>query len=247
MLNQKNEQIMLKLLLIILVNLISIAIIYFAFFKQKEYVRVSASGKAEVKPDKAHVSIGLSSVGVTQDVLEETRNQFATTFEKIINNIKVRTPDAKIETQNFRLSEDYQLPTDSDKPAQPKKFTLKNSVTVTLENNIDLISSVIDSAIADGANDIGDVSYSLTEKETEKAMQKAQAMSMKNAFEKANNLAQSGGRKLCAIETIEETGTSEIYPLFARSTASSAKVATPILAPETVPLTSNVTVQYSFQ
>ena len=155
-------------------------------------------------------------------------------------------PLAKLETQAFNVSQNYK-----NDDATPTTFTISNRVSVTIKGaeSLALLPTLIDGAVANGANDVGGVSYSLTDEAKKIALSKAQADSMLNAFEKAKNLAQSGGKSLGGVQTIEESGQSEVFPVFARAYADKAQGAasTPIIAPETVPITSNVTVQYALE
>lgn len=236
---------MLKFILLVLLFLISLGIIYFVFIKAKEFVRVSGNGKAEIKPDQAQVDIGLRSADVSQQQLDGARQQSAAQFQRIVESIKKNAPQAKLETQAFNVSENY----NSDENA-PKTFTISNRISVTIKdaNGINLLPAVIDGAIANGANDVGNVSYTLTDDAKKIALSQAQADSMRDAYEKAKNLAQSGGRTVGGVQTIEESGQPEVFPVFARASFAADKAAgpqTPIVAPETVPITSNVTVQYA--
>lgn len=240
-----------KEILAVVIFLLLCAFLYFVLIKSKEYVRVSGTGRTTATPDQAQVDIGLRTSDVPEEQLNDTRQNSATVFQRIIDDIKQRAPQAKIETQGFNVSENYAvIANNNGNQTPPKTFTISNRISVTIKDvsGLSLIPQLIDSAVALGANDIGNVSYSLTDKAKQKALQKAQVDSMRDAFEKAKILAESGGKSLGSVVSIEETGQAEVFPMFARASFANDSVAstpTPIPAPETLPVTSNVTVQYS--
>ena len=234
---------MLKIVLFFVLFLVSMGIIWVLLIKPKDYVRVAATGKAQVKPNEATVDVGLRISDVAEDKLNVEREKSAATFQNIISNIQQQAPKVKLETPFFQVSENYQVTT-QEKVRDPKTFTISNRITVTLKDEIELLPSLVDSAIANGANDVGNIRYSLTDEAIEKSVKLAQVDSMKNAYERAKNLAESGGKTLGSIVSIEETGQNEVYPLFAKSSAAPSS-STPILAPETMPINSSVTVQYN--
>jgi len=175
-------------------------------------ISVSGTGKVQAKPDIATSSIGIE---VTGSSLADATSQANTKMSAVIDKIKsLGVADKDIQTTSYNV----QPITDQPKEGATPKVTgyrINNQVSVTVRK-IDDLGKILDAAVAAGANSIYGVSFSVDDPTP--YQQQARAAAVKDAQDKAAQLAKAGGLTLGKIISINEGGASP-SPVFRAAAA----------------------------
>lgn len=198
---------------------------------------VSGTGKTTGIPDIAALSIGVTKTSSTVTSAQDQANALA---NKIIEDLKkLGVPEKNIKTTNYSVNPNY------DFNGGGQNIT-GYTVTQTLEVNvtpIDIANKAIAAATADGANLVGGINFTFSDK-TKKALEdKARAEAVKMAKEKAESLNKATGIRLGRIVDVQESGNFEPRPIMMMG-ALEAKSSDTQLQPGENSITINVTLSY---
>jgi uncharacterized protein YggE len=182
----------------------------------------TASGESRLRPDRANILAGVQTRAKTAAAAARDNN---TRQQAVIDAIVAAgVPREQISTENYNVSTDMRI----EKPGQNPVvvgYVVTNVVRVEVRR-IDQVGSVIDAALAKGANQIDAVEW--LSSNTDAARRQALAEAIAKARGDAEAMARAAGGKLgplLEIATTEDGGGPR--PLY-RSAAISAGMATPI-------------------
>lgn len=157
---------------------------------------VSAEGKVVTKPDIATVNVGFTANGAT---VSEVQNQANLIINKISADLKrAGIGEKDIQTTNYNLRPNY------DYHATPQKiigYIIDIGLNVKVRD-FSKINTVIDTATADGANQIGNLNF--TVEDSEKFKSEARKIAIDNAKKKASEIANASGITLGKIINVSE-------------------------------------------
>lgn len=199
---------------------------------------VSGTGKATGIPDTAALSIGVTKTAVT---VADAQNQTNTAANKIIEDLKkLRIAEKDIKTTNYSVSPNY----DYSRGAQTiTGYTVAQSISVNIAP-IDIANKAIDAATADGANMVGGITFTFSDKTKKDLENKARTQAVKMAKEKAENLAKAAGIKLGKIVDVQESGNFEPRPIMMQALGGGEKTAVTQLQPGENSITTNISLFY---
>lgn len=158
----------------------------------------TGEGKAVAIPDVASLSIGITQNAPTVSEVQEKINEAS---KKITDSIKDNGIEEKnIKTINYSIYPNY-------------NYTLSRNITgykatQNMEINIkdiQKINQVIDTVTAQGANIIGNVSFTFSDSLREELEDKARKEAVDNAKKKAESLAKISGIKLGKLINVVES------------------------------------------
>jgi uncharacterized protein YggE len=192
-------------------------------------IEVSGRGEARANPDLASLSLAIETHAATA---EQSASQNAELTQKVVAALKARLGNkGKIWTGGYSLYPEY-----SGGPAQekPKVIGYRAENSISLETgSIDLVGSLIDAAIAAGANRINALSFSL--KDESPARNEAIARASKDAQLQAQALAGALGVRLKRVINASTGGEAHPVPVMGRMLATMAVSApTPVQANEVI-------------
>lgn len=157
---------------------------------------VSAEGKITTKPDIALINVGFTTNGMS---VAEVQNQANQTINKISADLKrLGIGDKDIQTTNYNLRPNY------DYRASPQKI-IGYIIDVNLRvkvRDFAKVNSVIDTSTANGANQIGSLSF--TVEDLEKFQSQARKIAIDNAKKKAAEIANESGITLGKLINVSE-------------------------------------------
>ena len=197
---------------------------------------ISVSGEATVSaaPDLAQIDAGVATDAKTAKEASDSNNA---AMGKVLLALKGAGIDEK-DYQTSRLSLQPQYGQNRSTGASPVVgFRASNRVTVKIRD-VTKVASVIDTLVGAGANDVGNISFEVTE--ASKLLDDARERALADARRKAEIYAKAAGVTLGAPLSIAEGGGP--VPLF-RAKVAAAPMATsvPIAAgEETLSVTVNV-------
>jgi uncharacterized protein YggE len=201
-------------------------------------VYVSGSGVVTVAPDTASVVVG---VNVIETTLSSAQEKATAQMTAVIDALKAAGIDEKdIQTVNYSVNiiQDYDQ---NGNPATIKGFQVSNQVNVTVRD-LDKLGSILDTVVAQGANAIYGISFSVGDPTA--AASQARALAVQDAKQKADELAAAAGMKVGRVLSISETSSPAPVPVaYGREAAADSAAAVPIQAGTTT-ISVNVQVTY---
>lgn len=159
---------------------------------------VSGEGSATAIPDQAEVNLGITTTASTVASAQKQANE-------IINNISKKLKDsgvgeADIKTTNYSINPNY----DYRSGQRITGYTVNASLLVKF-TDFDKLNQAIDSAVSLGANQIGGITFSLSDEAQAKAQDQARELAVAQAKRKAESLAQAAGIRLGKIVNVSES------------------------------------------
>jgi uncharacterized protein YggE len=197
---------------------------------------ISVTGEASISvpPDLALVDAGVASDAKTAREASEANNNAMT---KVLAALKAANVDPK-DVQTSRLSLQPQYAPNRSGPSPVVGYRVSNRVTVRIRD-VTKLANVIDTLVGAGANDIGNVSFEVSQ--ASKLLDDAREKAVADARRKAEIYARAAGVTLGAPLSISEEGAPQ--PIFrAKMAAPMAAAPTPIAqGEETLSITVSAT------
>jgi uncharacterized protein len=168
---------------------------------------VSGTGEAKAKPDQAMLSAGVvSEARSAAEALSANSRDMTNVFATLK---RLGIPDKSIRTSNFQVTPQYP-PYDSKQPHRITGYQVSNTVSVTVDD-LDKLGPALDALVASGANNLGDIAFSI--RDDKPLMTQAREAAVKDATAKAETLARAAGVSLGPIVEISEGYASIPQPM----------------------------------
>jgi uncharacterized protein YggE len=225
--------------------LLSIMIILFAMpvfaADDTRVIEVSGAGEARSAPDIANLSLEIETHAATA---EECSNQNAELAQKVVRVMKDKLAGkGTVETGDYSLNPEYNEPRPNQR-ATITGYTAQNTISVET-TELMLLGSLIDSAIAAGANRINYLNFGL--RDDTRAREEAIANASKDAQAQAQALAASLNVKLKrVVKASTVPAPRPILPMARMSMASSANASTPVEASQ-ISVSATVMLTYEIE
>jgi uncharacterized protein YggE len=197
---------------------------------------VTGEGKATFLPDIAVVSAGVTAQGAS---VQQVQKELNTKINAVSEAVKKLGVDGKdIQTTNYSINPSYDYTNGTQKITG---FQANTTLTIKIRT-LDKTNSVIDTATANGANQIGGISFDVDDKT--KAEDEARGKAVAEAKKKAAIAAKTAGFTLGKIINYSEGfgGYPQPIRMYAKTDAAGTGV------PETTqvePGSGEVTIQVS--
>ncbi len=200
---------------------------------------VDGTGTATAVPDGGVVNLGVTQTATTVALAQSKTNEIA---NKLIADIKkLGISEKDIKTTNYSVSPNYGTGPRPLLPNEPQTMIypvpggsgqqiIGYTVTQNLEIDVKPIekaNKVVDTATADGANLIGQVSFGFSDEMKTKLENKARANAIKDAKDKAQNLSKLSGIRLGKLVNVVESNQIRPWPVAYMDTKLSNEQAQP--------------------
>ena len=164
----------------------------------KRILSLSATGAVKTMPDKVDIATGVTTEGQTAgDALDKNTEAMA----KVVAGLKDAGIAPKdIQTANFSISPIYERQKEGQ-AAFITGYRVTNSVHIIVHNTAKL-GDILDTAVSLGANQIGSISFGMSDSEALKDEARKQAM--RNAIANAKLYAEAAGVELGPVLSITE-------------------------------------------
>lgn len=203
---------------------------------------ISVTGQGEIfaKPDRGHISVGVAAEGKTA---AEALGANSEDMRKVIEALKAEGIEPRdIQTSNLSIDPIYTTPKEGER-AELAGYRASNNVSVTIRN-LTKMGDILDSAVSLGANEVGGVSFSVSD--ADKRLDEARRAAIEDAMRKATLLAEAAGAKLGPVQSISESSYApQPRPYMARAVAMEA-AAPPVETGEQA-LSVNVSVTWKLE
>lgn len=155
-------------------------------------ISIETEGKAYVTPDVAEMSLGVHTKAATAaKAVEENTKQMNKVIEELT---KAGVEKKDIQTSNYYLNPDYKYTAEGG--SVPDGYVLDQSVTVKIRD-FTKIGTIMASATTAGANTIGNLQFTVDDRE--KAKEKAREEAISKAKEKVAAIEKQTGLRLGKI------------------------------------------------
>lgn len=208
--------------------------------EQKTADTITMDGYAEQKvvPDTATVNIG---VVVQSQTAKEASDENAALMNAVMAELKAMgLEDRQIQTSYVSVNPVYNY----DTVQTITGYSATNSVQVTT-TNIDNLSQIIDRSTAAGANQIGSISFSVSNAMQKQISDELMSEAVADAKSSAESLADSLGVKITGVQTSsvsDNSNNERIYYSMDSATTAAGPSSTPVQPGEsTVSMSVQVT------
>ncbi len=167
----------------------------------EKLVTVSGEATVAVPPDTAVIRIGVTSMAKTA---REAGEANAKQMTAVLETIKA-SGIAERDIQTSRLSLQPQYDPNKSGTARLTGFQANNQVTIRIRD-IDSLPTILDRAIAAGANEMSGIEFVVSEQS--KLLDQARDEAIADARRKAELYAKAAGAKLGQVVSISEEGTA---------------------------------------
>jgi uncharacterized protein YggE len=202
-------------------------------------IDVSGTGTIKVAADQAEISLAVITKGADIGIIQREN---ADKMTHIISALKLEAglSDKEISTSHYSLSEEWN-PNDALKAAAGEGaqiYRVSNTISI-ITSKIDSTGTIIDVAIANGANSVDSLQFSLTAAANRKYREEALQIAVEKATADATIVTKALGKKIGSASSVQ-VGNSFVtpfpvnraYSLMAESTDIAGGVPTPIQAGE---------------
>ena len=192
-------------------------------------LHVLGEGEVTVTPDRSIVELGVEASASTAAAAAEQASATAERLVAAVREISSNPEDIQIQTTGISLAPVFQPAT----PAQPRSanpvgYRSSNTITITIDQ-LDLTSSVLDAALAAGANTVHSISFTL--KSDGPAKERALRLAVLDAANKARVAAEALQGSVRGLISLNE---EYVHVPIARSSRSAFPEAA--MSPASVPV-----------
>jgi len=173
-----------------------------------QYFSVTSTGRIFAKPDIANLTLGFQTE--VEPTAADAVNENSNKMNEIIKALKGLDIEAKdIKTTNYTLNPVYDWTEGSGRKL--KGYQASQNVTVKIRN-LDNIGEAIAKTAEQGANQVGNVSFSIDDEDELKAQARDEAIA--KAKDKAKDIAKTAGMKLGKIVNVYENQVNYPTPIY---------------------------------
>lgn len=167
---------------------------------------VSAEGKITAVPDTAKIDLGLQ---VDKSTVQETQKEANEKINQIIEELKkIGIKEEFIKTTRYNVYPNY----DYRAGQKIRGYTVNINLQVKVKD-FEKINETIDAAVRLGANQIGQLNFTLDDKRLEELRMEARREAIGKAKEKAKEIARAGDLRLGRVVNIQESVASPLPPV----------------------------------
>jgi len=199
---------------------------------------VSGTGRVGVKPNMVQASVGIE---ITTSNLNDAVTQANTKATAIIDKLKsMGVADKDIQTANFSVQPITQQPRTGATTPSISGYRVNNQLNIKIRK-IEDAGKILDAALAAGANNIYGISFTVDDPTP--YQQQARAAAVKDAMDKAGQLAKAANIQLGKVLVITESSGAAPRPVFRAAAMSADAASVPLEGGE---LEISVTVEMKF-
>lgn len=159
-------------------------------------IEVGASGTVEAQPDRAVVRVTVTASGDDVGAVRERLAANASSMRAALKNEGVAGSD--ITTRYYDIGRNERAERESEAP----QYRARHAFLVTIEEP-DRAGEIIVAAIENGATEVDDVQFTITEDRRRELRQKALADAMDNARAEAGTLAEGANLTITGVHIVK--------------------------------------------
>ncbi|WP_251343100.1 SIMPL domain-containing protein [Haloplanus halophilus] len=208
-------------------------------------IEVAGTGSADAEPNQAVVRV---SVVATGDTAATARERLAANTSRMRSALREAGVDEdRIVTQRYDIYQDRRRP--PEEGAEPRiQYRASHSFEITVTDP-GRVGGVVDTAVANGATEIDDVTFTLSTERRRELERRARSAAMADARAKAESLAADADLSVTGVNVIQTTEAGVPRPVdeAAYMTATPAATGAPPTDIESGPVTVRTTVRVVYE
>lgn len=161
---------------------------------------VTGESKISTIPDQAEINLGITVNETTVKAAQDKANKVINDINAQLAGLGVEKKDIKTENYSLYPNYDYQ----SSSGQRIIGYSVNASLVVTLKD-FSKLNQAVDLATSVGANQIGGISFTLSDDKEAEIEREARQEAITNAKDKASELAKLAGMRLGKIVNVSET------------------------------------------
>ncbi|MDY7082920.1 MAG: SIMPL domain-containing protein, partial [Halobacteria archaeon] len=185
-------------------------------------IQVSAGGQASAEPNKAVINLAAEATSPDPNRAREKLASQVSSMRQALENAGIS--EDQIRTTDFSINEQREPVRRPVEGGQPSKeevtYVARHAFEIEL-SDLNRTGEIIDVAVSNGATQVSNVRYTLSEERRRQVKSEALRDAMENARSQANTLASSAGLSLGSVRSISTTDVS-ISPVRYQSATLSA-------------------------
>jgi hypothetical protein len=162
-------------------------------------LQVSADGQVGADPDQAIVRVAVVASGPDAATARQRLAENATRMRQALAEAGVS--DEQVSTVHYDINRDYRREED-----QPTRYRAIHAYRITL-NDLDRVGETIDTAVENGASQVDDVRFTLSEDRQRELRKEALQKAMRNARGEAGAIASSANLTVVGVHEVRTTDT----------------------------------------
>lgn len=207
---------------------------------EERTINVEGSSELEFEPENAEIWVGVSLVEESADLVQSEVNK---RINAIIDGLRYKGVYEKdISTERLNIYEEWDW-----QEGSRVSIGWRGSQTLKIKTeDLNKIGLIIDIALENGANQINNINFGLSEKKEKEYKNLALANAAENAREKAETIASSLGVNIKGIKTVSESSYNYVpwrYDMVAVAGSEAVKEATAVM-PRDISVTAYISVVY---
>jgi len=175
---------------------------------QPHMLSVSSDASREVAPDKVEIIFGVVSIGMDPSTIQADNDAKLSQIKSTL--IALGVPEANIKTVGYSLDR-YQEYNKTTETYDYKGYRLSNSLRA-VSYDVSLAGKIVKSAVANGANDVSGITFSLSDASQKKIYGELLQSAASSAKEKAQAIAAASGVQIVSLYSMNE-GYNFVAPL----------------------------------
>jgi uncharacterized protein YggE len=169
---------------------------------------VTGQSELNVVPDEAQVSVGIEN---TASSVASAQQKVNATINDITDALKDLGVDKKdIRTQNYNVNPSYDY---SSSASKITGYRVDTNLRVTI-HDFEKVNDVIDKATSLGANQVNGIQFTMSKEKEKEVTKQAREEAIKDARNKANELAGMAGLRLGRVLNVYESPTYQPMPYY---------------------------------
>lgn len=230
----------------------------FGAFSTNRTITVSGSAQVKVAPDEVELLLGIETL---DPALGKAKQENDSKIQKVLEALKAQKIDPRsVQTDAIVIEPHYWTPDGRNQPNPPKltHYTVRRNVSITLKD-VKAFEAVLSAALESGANYVQDISFKSSE--LRKHRDRARAMAIRAAKEKAIALAgeldmkvgkpitisESGGGYFGAYRSARGNASFQMQNAVAADSAPAAEVVQGTFAPGQISIDASVSVVFDLE
>ncbi|EKE19073.1 MAG: hypothetical protein ACD_9C00150G0003 [uncultured bacterium] len=205
---QKIHALIIAFLILVVGIVLVVALIMAGEQKEQDRFSVTGSGTVYAKADIANINVGLKTE--TKKTAAEATQEATTKMNSIIEELKkLKIEEKDIKTSDYNLSPIYNWTQDKGQELSGYEVTQTLGLKI---RDLNIIGDVIAKTTAQGANQIGNINFTIDDEFDLK--NQARELAIDKAKEKAKKIAKQSGMQLGAIKNVSENVSQEMQPRY---------------------------------
>jgi hypothetical protein len=205
---------------------------------EQKTVSVGGTGTVSMTPD---IGWFTASVVTQADTAAQAEQQNNDAMSKVVSALKdAGIAEKDMQTVEFSLTPVYVNSNEPGKAPTLVGYSVKQSIRVTV-NDVTAVGKMLDIAISNGANDVSEVYFGLSDAKVQLAQSEALDLAVKDAYSKAKAIASAMGVNLAG--PISVSSAYYYAPVPAQLNVGAEQAA---IMPGQLQYTMNVQIAYAF-